>query len=285
MSDVPRRVETPLWRPGKLKRAFEAAFYPFFWLLNRPAASGLSRAIYDFALRCNGVAINFEGRHGLTLAEERFLKRIAPQLQGKVLLDIGANSGFYAAFLAKLAPGARIYAFEPHPETFRRMSEKLSGGPIRPIQCAMSDVNGDTHLYDFQNNDGSTQASLSRDAVEMFDSDVIDHQVSSVTLDSFLSENSIDKVALLKIDTEGFDLNVLRGARRAIVERRIDIIQFEFIPANIATHVSMRDFFEALPGYDIYRLCLNGELLPIFPYEVKTCEIYVTHNLVAKPHI
>lgn len=283
VSDITGRVETPLWRPGKLKRVVEAAFYPLFWTLNRPAAAALSRAIYDFALRCNGMAINFDGRHGLTRAEERFLERISPSLQGKVLLDVGANHGSYAAFLSRIAPGATIYAFEPHPQTFQDMAEKLSGLNVRPVQLALSDVSGDARLYDFQNNDGSTQASLSRDAVEMFDQEVVGHEVRSTTLDDFLAEHRIDRVAFLKIDTEGFDLKVLTGASRAIAERRIDVIQFEFIPANIATHVTMRDFFEALPGYDIHRLCLNGDLLPVFPYDVKTCEIYVTQNLVAKP--
>jgi hypothetical protein len=44
----------------------------------------------------------------------------------------------------------------------------------------------------------------------------------------------------------------------------------------------MRDFFAALPGYRLHRLCLNGELLPLPDYDVKTCEIFVTQNLVAR---
>jgi hypothetical protein len=74
---------------------------------------------------------------------------------------------------------------------------------------------------------------------------------------------------------------VLRGARQAIADRRIKMIQFEFIAANIATGVSMRGFFDVLAGYDLYRLCLNGTLAPLGRYDVKRHEIYVTHNLVA----
>lgn len=280
---LPERIETPLWHGGKVRRFVEAAFYPLFWALNRPAAAGLSRAIYDFALRCNGVAINFPGQHGLDVAEERFLRSVAPSLRGGVLLDVGANMGRYASYLRELVPDATIYAFEPHPATFARMSARLSSLRVQAVRQAMSDQAGVTQLFDFETRDGSTQASLSREAVEIFSSGVVGHAVTSTTLDGFLDAEGIREVAFLKVDTEGFDLKVLQGAARAIREKRIRLLQFEFIPANIATHVTMRDFFEALPGYDIYRMCLNGELLPLFPYDVKRCEIYVTQNLIAKP--
>ena len=115
----------------------------------------------------------------------------------------------------------------------------------------------------------------------LFSNDIVEHSTRCTTLDDFIKEQGIDTVTLLKIDTEGYDLNVLKGAVQAIAERRLHAIQFEFIPANIATHVSMRDFFDALPGYDLYRQCMNGDLLPLHHYDVKRCEIYVTHNIVA----
>ena len=61
------------------------------------------------------------------------------------------------------------------------------------------------------------------------------------------------------------------------------MIQFEFIPANIATGVTMHAFFEVLRGYRIGRLCLNGTVMWLDPYDVKRCEVYVTHNLIAVP--
>ena len=136
-------------------------------------------------------------------------------------------------------------------------------------------------LFDFAGDDGSTQASLSRDAVALFSNDIVEHSTQCTTFDQFIEEHGIDTVTLLKIDTEGYDLNVLKGAAQATAARRILAIQFEFIPANIATHVSMQDFFDVLPGYSLYRQCMNGELLPLPHYDVKRCEIYVTHNIIA----
>ena len=109
------------------------------------------------------------------------------------------------------------------------------------------------------------------------------HEVCVTTVDDYVAANGIARIDLLKIDTEGFDLAVLRGARAALARRIIGAIHFEFIPANIARHVTMRDVFEALEGYRIFRQCMNGGLTPLDPYDVKRCEIYVTQNLVALP--
>lgn len=276
-------IRTVRWRESRWRRLLGQAAYPLIRLINRPSAAWLGRAIYDFALRCNGVAINFPGRHGLAASEEAFLHAHAAALQGGVLLDVGANRGAYAQLLHKLAPTARIIAFEPHPRSFQALRRTLDGTSVEAMNLAISDQSGTLTLHDFAAEDGSTQASLDGAAVAMYSADTVTHQVATTTIDALLAELGIERVALLKIDTEGHDLAVLRGAMGAIRARRIGLIQFEFIPANIATHVTMRDMFEALPGYRIHRLCLNGGLAPLDPYDVKFCEIYVTQNLVAVP--
>lgn len=285
MPDQDGRARTALWRPGRLSHALARCVFPLVWLVNRPGAAWFGRALYELALRCNGIAIGYPGRHGLTRGEEAFLRRLAPRLQGGVLLDVGANHGFYTDHLRRLAPGASIHAFEPHPLTFARLAARMDQAGVKLVQAALGESVGEGELFDFAARDGSTQASLSREAVALYDAAITAHRIACTTLDAYLATEGIGVVDLLKIDTEGHDLHVLRGARRAIAARRIRVIQFEFVPANIATRVTMRDMFEALPGYEIHRLCLNGALLPLGPYDVKRCEIYGTQNLVALPAV
>jgi FkbM family methyltransferase len=275
-------ITTPLWRGTASKRLIGALAYPVFYFLNRPAFYGLTKAIYDFALRCNGIAINFNGSYGLSKGEELFLARISKRLQGGVLVDIGAHHGHYSNLLARIAPGATIYAFEPHPVTLVQLRRAVDPERVHVIDKAVSDKPGSIRLYDFAGHDGSTQASLSQEAVAFFDQGVVHHDIVCTTVDEFVAAEKIDRIDFLKIDTEGFDLAVLKGGERALRERRISLIQFEFIPANIVTGSTMRAFFQILEGYDIFRICLNGDLLPLKPYDVKRCEIYVTQNLVAK---
>ncbi len=277
-------VHTAMWRPSRLRTNLAVLAYPVFLLLNRPAMTWFGDLLYDIALRCSGIAITFAGKEGLTRAEEHFLYRNIARLQNGVLFDIGANHGAYSRLLAKIAPTAKIYAFEPHPGTFAVLQSEISRSPsVEPVNKAVADSVGQFMLYDFRTEDGSTQASLSETAVGLYSSDIVEHAVDCTTVDGFMTERGIGHIDLLKIDTEGHDLSVLKGARSALSERKIGMIQFEFIPANIATRVTMRDFFEVLEGYRIGRLCLNGQLRWLDSYDVKRCEIYVTQNLIAVP--
>lgn len=270
------------WRSSFGKRLLISVAYPVFLILNRPSLAWLGHGLYDFALRCNGIAINFPGKHGLTAGEERFVSGLLKGKEAGVLLDVGANNGAYTRFLKRVAPRACVYAFEPHPVTFAKLHERSPPGPgLVLINMAVSDVPGTLKLYDFAEADGSTQASLDERAVSLFSADVISHDVECTTIDIFMAKHAITSIQFLKIDTEGFDINVLRGACGALAARSIEAIQFEFIPANIARRVTMRDFFTVLDGYRISRLCLNGQLIPFDGYDVKRCEIYVTHNLIA----
>ena len=274
---------TRQWRSSPAKRALAVAAHPVFHLLNRPSMRWFGQIAYDFALRCNGIAINFPGRNGLTAGEERFAARILKDAPAGILLDVGANKGAYAAYLATLSPQSTIYAFEPHPLTFAALQARVAAANVQAVNLAVSDEAGTLTLHDFAGEDGSTQASLDPEAIHMFSAETVTHSVGVTTIDAFLAEHGIDQVTLLKIDTEGFDLAVLKGARGALSRRAIRAIQFEFIPANIARRVTMRDFFEVLAGYRLFRLCVNGDLWPLDIYDVKRCEIYVTHNLVALP--
>jgi FkbM family methyltransferase len=268
------------WRESQSRMLAARLLYPLFWLVNRPSLAPVGRALYDIALRCNGIAINYEGPRGLTLPEARLLARLAPQLGGGVVLDVGAHSGSYALEVKRLAPAASLFAFEPQPRTYAAMAGRVAGTGIEALNLALGESEGTATLYDFAGDGGSTQASLSADAVALFGTEPVAHSVACTTVDAFCAERGIDGVALLKVDTEGFDLNVLRGARRMLAERRIERVQFEFISANIATGVRLRDFYVVLAGYRLHRLCLNGALMPL-PYSVKHGEIYVNQNLVA----
>ena len=272
---------TPQFTNGVCKRFVTFLAFPVFYALNRPSLQVLAEIAYDFVLRWNGFAIGFPGWHGLSHAEERFLSRRLPGIKDGVLFDVGANHGAYTRLLRRLSPESRIHAFEPHPKTFAALQQRAAGPRTTLVNMAVSESSGTMQLHDFAEADGSTQASLAQAAVGMFDHDTVSHTVEATTIDAYMAKAGIAAIDLLKIDTEGFDLNVLRGAKGALDRGAIKVIQFEIIPADIAMRVTMRDFFEILHNYKLFRLCLNGDLMPLRRYDVKRCEIYVTHNIIA----
>ena len=282
--DATPMIHVERWQGGWRERLTERLAYPLVYLLNRPRLAGVGRLLYDLALRCNGIGIAYPGSAGLTRPEERFLRAAAPQLQGGLVLDVGANAGAYAAFVRALAPDATVAAFEPHPRTFRQLRAMAARHGFEALQLEVGETAGTAMLHDFADTDGSTQASLDAQAVRLHGGGAtVAHAVECVRLDEYVATRGWGRIALLKIDTEGFDLAVLHGAAQLIRDRRIGMIQFEFIPANIVRPVTMRDFYEALPGYVIHRVCVNGALLPMPDYSVKRCEIFVIQTLVALP--
>jgi FkbM family methyltransferase len=277
-------VHIERWQSSRLNTALETLALPLVYLLNRRALAPVGRVAFEFALRCNGVGNNFDASSGLTRSEERFLRRRAASLAGATMLDVGANAGGYAAFVRGLASTAKIIAFEPHPRTFAHLVPRAAALGFEAVNQAVSDREGEATLFDFADRDGSTQASLDREVIALHGGgQAVGHQVRMTTLDAFAAARGIERISLLKIDTEGFDLAVLQGAAGLLRARRIEAIQFEFIASNIVRRISMKDFFEVLEGYSLHRLCLNGTLLPLGRYSPKYHEIYVRQNIVAMP--
>lgn len=279
-------VHLKRWKSSRLNSLIETAMTPALYLLNRPSLARFNQLIHEFALRCNGIGNNVEGASSLTRAEERFLDSTKSFFANGLVLDVGANAGDYARHIRSLAPAARIIAFEPHPRTFGQLQQAAAAASFEALNMAMSDTPGTAQLYDFPDHDGSTQASLDSRVIMLHGGQVpVAHDVACTTLDAFAAEAGLAVIDLLKIDTEGFDLNVLRGALQLLEQKRIRMIHFEFIGSNIVRRVNMHDFFGVFDGcgYDMFRICLNGELLPLGPYSPKFHEIFVRHNLVALP--
>ena len=84
---------------------------------------------------------------------------------------------------------------------------------------------------------------------------------------------------MLKIDVEGFELEVLKGAEKLLREGRIKIIQFEFNEVNIIQRRFLKDFYDELPGFDFYRLDEN-RLIALNEWQPKH-EIFLFQKVIA----
>jgi len=136
-------------------------------------------------------------------------------------------------------------------------------------------------MYTYKNDLSSQHSSLYKEV--LIDLHRAEHleviEFKSTTLDEFCETNKIDFIDLLKIDTEGHEWDVLLGARRMLSERRIQFIQFEFNEMNVIARVFLKDFYDLLKDYRIYRLDSN-RLIPLFEYSSAN-EIFRFQNFVA----
>jgi len=132
-----------------------------------------------------------------------------------VFYDIGANVGFFTLLASRLVgSGGRVLAFEPLPRNIhflKRHIEMNSAANVTIVENALGDHNG-TACFDSSR--GPSAASIS---------DVGD-QVQVRTLDSLCASSGIPGPTVLKIDVEGFEMPVLKGAEATIKRYRPSIV-------------------------------------------------------------
>jgi hypothetical protein len=149
---------------------------------------------------------------------------------------------------------------------------------------ALGSSPGRLKLYDSEGStEGGIRASLSPEALKtMTSKPLVSVDVEVSTLDLFLKDQSFDRIDFLKIDTEGFEMDVLNGATHALAKDQIGVIQFEFNALHIGRRQFLVDFMERLPGHRLYRLLSDGmvALDKLKPYER---EIFAFQNIVAIP--
>ncbi len=247
-------------------------------LLGWPALYRAHVFLLDVALRGVGV-LNY--RNMRATGEFSFLQSLLGGLERPLVLDVGAHRGGYAETVLGLAPQAHVVAFEPHPESFPKLEIAARRFGFTAVHAACSDVNGTAQLFDYAGREGSSHASLHRGAIaSLRGAATVPHSVTTLRLDDYCREQGIGRIDLLKIDTEGNELAVLRGAERLLRAGAIDRVQLEFTEINALNRIFLADIAAALPGYDLYRMLPHG-LAPLGAYAPRLHEIFAYQNLVA----
>ena len=141
------------------------------------------------------------------------------------IFDVGANVGQTVEWLRGGEPFAKIYCFEPVSTTFKELVNK-KGGDKNCIfeQLALGDTENEVVIKVFEGRSGWN--SLRPDLMNN-DANGRKEVVKETTLDAYCKKNNIKRIDLLKIDTEGFELNVLEGAKEMIKENGISMIYAE----------------------------------------------------------
>jgi len=144
---------------------------------------------------------------------EAFRRAVGP---GAVALDVGANVGAYSLLLGQwVGPSGRVFAFEPDPRAFHGLSRHVAlnrlGAIVRPIAAALADREGTAHLVAAVT---AGETRISHEALEGRPG-LQETMTRVTTIDRFCAERGLVP-SFLKIDVEGLELAVLRGARDTI---------------------------------------------------------------------
>lgn len=146
------------------------------------------------------------------------------------IFDIGANRGDTVMQYHNLFQSATIYAFEPFPDSYRIMAQKVKGlQNIVLVQKAIADKTGKSVL--FVNNSVDTNSLLPSKTTGISSDKMVANkgqiEVDVYTIDQFCTDNSIDHIDILKLDIQGGELAALKGCTKMLAGKKIDLIYTE----------------------------------------------------------
>jgi FkbM family methyltransferase len=165
-------------------------------------------------------------------------QHIVPQVgrfmrPGGLFLDVGANIGYYSLYVASSLPGARCIAFEPNAVIFRQLVENIRlnsfSERITAHETVVSDCIEETDFYmqkDSCHNRGLSSVLRNYD-LELAPQHTEKLRLKSATIDGMVADADRETVSVIKVDTQGNEFQVIRGALDTIARAK-PVIFFEF---------------------------------------------------------
>lgn len=222
---------------------------PFGLTFTGPAADVITRHIYRL------------GSHEPAIT--RYLLENVRLGPTDVALDVGANLGWYSVLLNRLsAPGARIFAFEPDPRTFALLRANLAANQatrVSAFDIALGDVAGSAQLRRYKDSNNGRHSLIPGDDIAGTVTVALD------TLAHFWESRELADapIAFMKVDVEGFEYFVLKGAGSLL--RRCASILLEYSPQSLALGgLPPGALTELLAANDLSaRAFVNGAVVPV----------------------
>lgn len=175
-----------------------------------------------------------------------------------VIIDIGANIGLFSVALGKLCSEADIHAFEPVPSTFDILNKNINRNYLSNVithNSAIADDQKKVHI--------STDMNASQKNRILKKETEGSHEVEAISIDYFCAKNNFNKVAFVKIDVEGAEPLVLRGAKKMLMSASVNAVLLEVCEENLNNlGFTIEDLKSEISGfpYEVYTFAINGQI-------------------------
>lgn len=224
--------------------------------------------LYNDSILCRLIYFGFEQ------TEISFIKKFLRK--GDVFIDIGANIGLFSLHASKiLGDTGKIYAIEPTPDTFDRLKQNIKLNKFENIEPHNLGLSNSKSFFDFHiSNDGHDAWNSFANLPELISCEKI--TVQADTLDSFILQNKIKNISLIKLDVEGWEKFVLEGAESILKQDNAPVFMVEFTETNaFAAGYYLGELFDMMKdfGYEWYSYnnkanTLRKEIKKLhYPYE------------------
>lgn len=147
-------------------------------------------------------------------------------IKPNIILDIGANIGEWNTIIKQIFPDSRIISFEANRECEHHLKSKNLEYKI----CLLGDEKKEVVFFSTKMDKTSTGCSIYRENTDFFnDSNLVEHKLQMEKLDDILE---LDEIDLIKIDVQGAELDVLRGAKNIMNKTKFIILEVSMIEYN-----------------------------------------------------
>jgi FkbM family methyltransferase len=216
--------------------------------------AALSGLLAKVGLRGLGVNVGYELDQS---GEAYFIGRALRSMPGAVCADVGANVGEFTQLLRR-SGSSTVYAFEPVTSTFNELVRHVGAdSAVHALNLAVGEHSGAVRLFVPDSAGRSTLASRDVGITAVPVTSALEVSASMVSLDDFCAERQL-RFDVVKIDVEGYELEVLQGARRLLADAPPALIQFEFNVHHLHRRQHMGDFKAALAGYRLFRIAARS---------------------------
>lgn len=190
-----------------------------------------------------------------------FIKNICKP--GDTVIDVGAHIGIFSCIMAKMVGNqGSVYSFEPAPFTFDILKQTISYNKLEniiiPQQAIVSDVDEGADFYIYDNSKISNGNSISMHNTSGKTKKI---KVQSITLDDLLANKNIKNLPLIKIDAEGSEFNILKGAKN-LIKKFKPFITLELHPKSFDDPKKiLQQMYEFIKDLDYTILFNNKQIL------------------------
>jgi FkbM family methyltransferase len=198
---------------------------------------------------------------------------------GDTFLDIGAHVGFFTVTIGLSSKTTKIIAFEPNPKNFQILEANTAANGLTNVVCepiAISDQEGTGTLY---LTESDMSASLMKDFSVEDTKQIGSKEVPTASLDGYLQRRQIGGPLVIKVDVEGHEPALFRGAAQTIAARKPDIILEVLYEAESALISQLKSL-----GYHFYPITDQGLIEEEVPKLVERLPlVFFNHLLSVRP--
>jgi FkbM family methyltransferase len=213
--------------------------------------------------------------------EIRFLKKTLTKGKPNLIYDVGGNLGDFSNAVLLQNPEASIYVFEPARECVEHLRNCfVAQENITIMDIGISGREGKASFLTGHKFSGSSRIDSGKEDFQFVDR----YEVEINTIDNIHKNADHDLIDILKIDVEGGEFDVIKGAIQTLRTKKINNLLFEFGGGNGRPKYFFYEIYDFLKniGYSTYRLTPGGRLIPI-TYDARIDENHICTLFVAKP--